>query len=204
LALDDVSFTAHKQLTRLDVEQCRAGLGNGGFRLSLVVEDLIHEPVWTASFRAESLDLQALLPGFPLRAPATGFLVLEGQADPVGAVDYAALRGRGEVAFAAGAVLDTPLTRALGGFAEEIGGLAPPWPGAFDRAAAEIEIDHRRWRMKNLEIVAPEWHLLGAVVYDHDRQRLSGRGALTGPAGSRWELRVSGPPMAPDYRLRPQ
>ncbi|MBN2231845.1 MAG: hypothetical protein JW781_03370, partial [Deltaproteobacteria bacterium] len=205
VGFNDVSFVAHKQLTRLYVEQCRAALGDGGFRLSLVAEDLIHEPVWSASVRADRLDLHALLPMLPLRGAATGSLVLEGQADADAAVWCAGLRGRGEVSFAAGTVLGTPLTRALGGFAGEISDLPTAlWPGAFARAAAEIEIDRRRWRLKSLEIDASDWCLRGAAVYDEVRERLSGSGSLTNPAGASWTLRVSGPPLAPYYRVQPE
>ncbi|MCD6292898.1 MAG: hypothetical protein J7M09_05515 [Deltaproteobacteria bacterium] len=59
LHLTEFSFLAEKKLVQLEIERLAAHFGQQGeIRLSLILDDLLHEPRWQASLVAEKFDLK--------------------------------------------------------------------------------------------------------------------------------------------------
>ena len=80
LDLAELSFLAEKNLVQLEIERLAASFGkHGQIRLSLILDDLLHEPRWQASLVAEKLNLKPFSKTLSLTGILDASLVGEGR-----------------------------------------------------------------------------------------------------------------------------
>ena len=83
LDLAELSFLAEKNLVQFEIERLAASFGKyGQVRLSLILDDLLHEPRWQASLVAEKLNLKPFSKTLSLTGILDASLVGEGRLKP--------------------------------------------------------------------------------------------------------------------------
>ena len=76
----ELSFRAEKNLVQLEIERLAARFGKEGqVRLSLILDDLLHDPHWQASLVAEKLDLEPFSETLSLNGKLNASMVGEGR-----------------------------------------------------------------------------------------------------------------------------
>ena len=187
-SFSEVELVGKKEMNQLVIEKLAGKIADGDLRVSLVVDDLLHEPLWNGSLVIKKVNLGKVLSDWPLTGEMDGSLVLGGKAptvdDPSSAWLYS-LRGSGILTVHKGAFKANRLTDSLFGFSRLIGLQAADFLAPFSRLNIPVKISTKICRMKKLQLSSPWYFFQGDGGLDF-AGNLSLRGILSygDPAGS--------------------
>lgn len=164
-----VELSGKKMMNQLVIEKLAGKCGGGDLRLSLVVDDLLHDPYWNTSLVVKKVALEKVLPAWPLSGEADGSLVLGGEAPTPGDDSSAwleSLRGSGTVTVQKGAFKAHRLTSSLFGFSRRLGLIPDDFLGPFSRLRIPLKISAGTCRVKGMKLTAPWYSFQGGGGLD--------------------------------------
>ncbi|MBN2332914.1 MAG: hypothetical protein JXO49_02270 [Deltaproteobacteria bacterium] len=172
LMLEDVSLVGKKTYNQLYVERFSGKVDDGLVRISLVVDDLLHEPLWNGSLVVQSLDLAAAPPSWPMGGILDASLIFDGSLPAGVNPDWlSTLRGNGTITVNKGSFRDHQLTRGLFSFAPFLMNLpAERFFSPFTRLQLPMKIANRACRLQSISLVSPWYQLQGSGLLDFNSQ----------------------------------
>ncbi|MCD6150867.1 MAG: hypothetical protein J7J70_04335, partial [Deltaproteobacteria bacterium] len=182
-----VELAGKKMMNQLVVEKLAGKTAGGDLRISLVVDDLLHEPLWNGSLVIKKVNLEKVLPDWPLTGEMDGSLVLGGAAPTAEDTSSAwldSLRGSGTLTVQKGAFKAHRLTDSLFGFSQLIGLQPTDFLKPFSRLKIPVKISTKTCWMKKLKLSSLWYSFQGDGGLDF-AGNLSLRGILSyvDPAG---------------------
>ena len=160
-----VELVGKKLINQLEVEKLAGRTAGGDMRLSLVVDDLLHDPLWNTSLVVKKVRLEEILPAWPLSGEVDGSLVLGGEAPAVDGASSSSwlksIRGRGVVTVAEGAFKPHRLTRSFFGFSRLLGLQPDDFLAPFNRLRLPLKIAAGTCRLKKVDLEAPWYSFRG-------------------------------------------
>ena len=186
-SFSEVELAGKKMINQLVVEKLAGKTAGGDLRISLVVDDLLHEPLWNGSLVIKKVNLEKVLPDWPLTGEMDGSLVLGGAAptaDDTSSAWLDSLRGSGTLTVRKGAFKTHRLTGSLFGFSRLIGLQPVDFLAPFSRLNIPVKISTKTCRMKKIKLSSPWYFFQGDGGLDF-AGNLSLRGILSyaDPAG---------------------
>ncbi|MEA2109074.1 MAG: AsmA-like C-terminal region-containing protein, partial [Pseudomonadota bacterium] len=186
-SFSEVELAGKKMMNQLVVEKLAGKTAGGDLRISLVVDDLLHEPLWNGSLVIKKVNLEKVLPGWPLSGEMDGSLVLGGVAPTVDDTSSAwleSVRGSGTLTVQKGVFKAHRLTGSLFGFSRLIGLQPADFLAPFSRLQIPVRISTKTCRMKKVKLSSPWYFFQGDGGLDF-AGNLSLRGILSyaDPAG---------------------
>ncbi len=163
-SFSEVELVGKKEMNQLVVEKLAGKIADGDLRVSLVVDDLLHEPLWNGSLVIKKVSLGKVLSDWPLTGEMDGSLVLGGVAPTVDDPSSAwldSLRGSGILTVHKGAFKANRLTDSLFGFSRLIGLRPADFLAPFSRLNIPVKISTRICRMKKLQLSSPWYFFQG-------------------------------------------
>ena len=177
-----VELVGKKLINQLEVEKLAAKSADGELRLSLVVDDLLHDPLWNTSLVVKKVRLEKILPAGPLRGEMDGSLVLGGEAPAAGRPSSSwvnSIRGRGMVTVAKGEFKPHRFTRSLFGFSRLVGLQPGDFLVPFNRLRLPLKIAAGTCRLQTIRLESPWYSFQGAGRLGLDGSSLILRGVLS-------------------------
>jgi hypothetical protein len=160
-SFSEVELAGKKMMNQLVVEKLAGKTAGGDLRISLVVDDLLHEPLWNGSLVIKKVNLEKVLPDWPLTGEMDGSLVLGGAAptaDDTSSAWLDSLRGSGTLTVRKGVFKAHRLTGSLFGFSRLIGLQPVDFLVPFSRLHIPVKISAKTCRMKKMKLSTP-WYL---------------------------------------------
>jgi len=188
VSFSEVELAGKKMMNQLVVEKLAGKTAGGNLRISLVVDDLLHEPLWNGSLVIKKVNLEKVLPDWLLTGEMDSSLVLGGEAptaDDISSAWLDSIRGSGTLTVQKGLFKAHRLTGSLFGFSRLIGLQPADFLSPFSRLNIPVKISAKTCRMKKVKLSSPWYFFQGGGVLDF-AGNLSLRGGLSyaDPAGS--------------------
>jgi len=187
VSFSELELSGKKMMNQLVVEKLAGKTDGGDVRVSLVVDDLLHDPLWNGSLVIKKVNLEKSLPDWPLTGELDGSLVLGGAAptaDDVSSAWLDTIRGSGTLTVQKGAFKTHWLTGSLFGFSRLIGLQPADFLAPFSRLYIPVKISAKTCRMIKINLSSPWYYFQGDGGLDF-AGNLSLRGILSyaDPAG---------------------
>ena len=150
LHLAELSFRAEKNLVQFEIERLAARFGKQGqVRLSLILDDLLHDPRWQASLVAEKLDLKPFSKNLSLTGRLDASMVGGGRlgADS-GSSEELVLNGKWRLR--QGSFAEQPLFKAFNGFLEQKRGAV--MAAEFSDFSGKVRLRNKILRLDDLKL----------------------------------------------------
>lgn len=168
-SFSQVELSGKKMMNQLLVDKLAGKTAGGDVRLSLVVDDLLHDPLWNASLVIKKVNLEKVLPAWPLTGKMDGSLVLSGAAPTADAASSAwfdSIRGSGTLSLKKGVFKAHRLTGSLFTFSRLIGLEPADFLAPFSRLQIPLKISAKTCRMKKVTLSSPWYFFQGDAVLD--------------------------------------
>jgi hypothetical protein len=187
VSFSELELSGKKMMNQLVVEKLAGKTDGGNVRVSLVVDDLLHDPLWNGSLVVKKVNLEKSLPDWPLTGELDGSLVLGGAAptdDDVSSAWLDSIRGSGTLTVQKGAFRSHWLTNSFFGFSRLIGLQPADFLAPFSRLHIPVKISAKTCRMTKVKLSSPWYFFQGDGGLDF-AGNLSLRGILSyaDPAG---------------------
>ncbi len=190
LRLAEFSFLAEKNLVQLEIERLAAHFGSRGqVRLSLILDDFLHEPRWQASLVVKKFDLKPFTKTLSLSGILDASLVGGGRlgADFEGAED---LVFNGKWQLRQGRFVQSPLFTAFSLFLEQKRGSRAP--AAFSGFSGKFALRDEILRLEELKLSSSGSQLNARGRYFTAAERLDFHGRLNEKNSSPFSFLLSG------------
>ena len=197
IQLRDLTFVAEKNLLQLEVERLAARFGEKGqARLSLILDDLLHEPRWQASLVAEKLNLKPFKRKLGLTGVLDAALVGGGRLGSGNErSDELTLKGKWQLRH--GAFIEQPLFVSFNRFLEGSGGALQRT--GFSSFSSAFSLRDKILRLDNLKIRFADRQLQARGRFLTDPQQFDLSGQLRGKDSPDLPFNLSGNLDTPEF-----
>ncbi len=190
LDLAELSFLAEKNLVQFEIERLAASFGKyGQVRLSLILDDLLHEPRWQASLVAEKLNLKPFSNTLSLTGILDASLVGEGRLKPGSEVgEDLVLNGKWQLG--QGSFSGQPLFTAFKYFLEQQRGAFEV--AGFSGFSGKFALREKVLRFDDLRLRSPESQLKARGRFFTVGERFDFRGQFSQGSSFLQSFRLTG------------
>ena len=199
MTVNDLSLLAEKSLVQVEIERLAARFGKSGqLRLSLILENLLHDPTWQASLIAEKLDLKPFHKTLSwsgiLDASLVGGGMLKSGPEPVTDLDL-----NGKWSLRQGTFTGCPLFKEFSNFLERSG--KKRLGSGFSKFSGKFSLRNNILRLKNLKLLAAGNRVNGGGSFSTTDNQLKFYGQYIPKTSSPFSFSLLGNCKKPHFRI---
>jgi len=198
LKITAISLLAEKNLMQLEIERLSADFGKSGqLRLSLILENLLHEPRWQASLIARKFNLKPFRESFATTGILDGSLVGSGLLDSESEL-LASLNLNGKWRLRQGVFLNSPLYNAFTDFLKQKSRIK--LGSGFTDFAGKFVLRDKVLRLKQMQLRLGGNQVNAGGRFFVDSDRLKFKGSFLAKTSPSIPFNLSGSLQKPQFQ----